>query len=285
MYLSKVKSFIHFLVFSNIWVAFCVLALAASSEFFLETENYQISIFIFFATIFTYNFQRVVRVLRAESHVRKQWLVKNKTVIYSLILSAGVMSGYYFFKFTVLTQIAIVFSAVFSLLYPFGLRNVPLSKIFVISLIWTISTMLLLVFENNIPFTQNIVLHLISRFLFVFAITIPFDIRDLKHDAENLETIPLFFGVQKSKIIAVSALFICILIAVFQALENSLNFSNLLALILLYFVASTFIIKSDESNGEMYFSFWIESLCILGYFFLIISGLIFQIRLLTLAAV
>ena len=269
------KSFIRFLVFSNIWVAFCVLALALSSELFLETANYQISKFIFFATIFTYNFQRVVRVKRGSNHVRKQWLVENKRVIYSLILSGGIMSGYYFFQFQAPTQIAIVFSGVLSLLYPFGLRKVPFSKIFVISLIWTISTMLLLVFENNIPITQNIVLHLISRFLFVFAITIPFDIRDLKHDAKNLETIPLFFGVQKSKIIAVSALFICILIAVFQALENSLNFSNLLALILLYFVASTFIIKSDESNGEMYFSFWIESLCILGYFFLIISGLIF----------
>lgn len=269
------KSFIRFLVFSNIWVAFCVLALALSSELFFETANYQVSKFIFFATIFTYNFQRVVRVKRGSNHVRKQWLVENKRVIYSLILSCGIMSGYYFFQFQAPTQIAIAFSGVLSLLYPFGLRKVPFSKIFVISLIWTISTMLLLVFENNIPITQNIVLHLISRFLFVFAITIPFDIRDLKHDAQNLETIPLFFGVQKSKVIGVSALFICVLIAIFQSFENSLNSSNLLALILLYFVASIFIRKSDESKGEMYFSFWIESLCILVYFFLIISGLIF----------
>jgi 4-hydroxybenzoate polyprenyltransferase len=114
-----------------------------------------------------------------------------------------------------------------------------------------------------------------SRFLFVFAITIPFDIRDLKYDAQNLKTIPLFFGVQKSKIIGVLALIICGIISFFQSLENDLILSNLLALILLYFVASIFIVKSEESKGEMYFSFWIESLCILGYFFLIISGLIF----------
>jgi hypothetical protein len=43
----------------------------------------------------------------------------------------------------------------------------------------------------------------------------------------------------------------------------------------LYFIASIFIVKSDESKVEMYFSFWIESLCILAYLFLIISGLIF----------
>ena len=275
MYYSKLKSFISFLVFSNIWVACCAVALALSSELFFDTANYQISKFIFFATIFTYNFQRIVSVKRGLNNARKRWLVENKRVVYLLILTGGIMSASCFFKFQVLTQIAIACSAVLSLLYPFGLRKVPFSKIFVISLIWTISTMLLLVFENNIPITQNIVLHLISRFLFVFAITIPFDIRDLKYDAQNLETIPLIFGVQKSKVIAVSALFICVLIAIFQSFENSLNSSNLLALILLYFVAAFFIRKSDASNGEMYFSFWIESLCILGCFFLIISGLIF----------
>ena len=269
------KSFIRFLVFSNIWVAFCVLALALSSELFLETANYQVSKFIFFATIFTYNFQRVVRVKRGSNHVRKQWLVENKRVIYSLILSCGIMCGHYFFEFQAPTQIAIAFSGVLSLLYPFGLRKVPFSKIFVISLIWTISTMLLLVFENNIPITQNIVLHLMSRFLFVFAITIPFDIRDLKYDAQNLQTIPVFFGASKARFMAFIALFICGIIGFFQYTQNALIFSKLLALILLYFMASIFIAKSDESKGEMYFSFWIESLCILVYFFLIISGLIF----------
>jgi 4-hydroxybenzoate polyprenyltransferase len=135
--------------------------------------------------------------------------------------------------------------------------------------------MLLLVIENNIPISQNIILHLIARFLFVFAITIPFDIRDLKYDAQNLRTIPLFFGALKSRVIAVFALFICGVIAVFQYFENTLIFPNLLALIFLYFVSSIFIEKSDERKGEMYFSFWVESLSISGYLFLVIMLLIF----------
>jgi 4-hydroxybenzoate polyprenyltransferase len=129
--------------------------------------------------------------------------------------------------------------------------------------------------ENNIPISQNIALHLIARFLFVFAITIPFDIRDLKYDTQNLRTIPLFFGALKSRFIAVFSLFICGVIAIFQHLEKALIFPNLLALIFLYFVSSIFIAKSDESRGEMYFSFWGESLSILGYLFLVIMLLIF----------
>ena len=269
------KSFIRFLVFSNIWVAFCVLALALSSELLLETENHQISKFVFFATVFTYNFQRVVRVKRGANHMRKEWLLMHRIAIYFLILLGGIMSAYYFFEFQIFTQIAIVFSGVLSLLYPFGLRKIPFSKIFVIALVWTISTMLLLVLENNIPITQNIVLHLMARFLFVFAITIPFDIRDLKYDAGNLQTIPLFFGTEKARFISVISVFICGIIAVFQYFESTMILSNLLALILLYFVASIFIEKSDESKGEMYFSFWVESLCIMAFFFFIIMRLIF----------
>ena len=129
--------------------------------------------------------------------------------------------------------------------------------------------------QNNIPISQNIVLHLIARFLFVFAVTIPFDIRDLKYDAQDLRTIPLFFGALKSRFIAVFALFTCGGIAIFQYFEDVLIFPNLLALILLYFVSSIFIAKSDETRGEMYFSFWGESLSILGYLFLVIMLLIF----------
>ena len=205
----------------------------------------------------------------------KDCFLKYRVTIHSLILLGGIMSGYYFSQFQTLTQIAILFSGVLSLLYPFGLRKIPFSKIFVISFVWTISTMLLLVLENNILITQNVVLHLVSRFLFVFAITIPFDIRDLKYDTQNLQTIPLFFGTKKARFMAVISVFICAIIAILQYFENTVISSNLLALILLYFVASIFIVKSDENKSEMYFSFWIESLSILAYLVLIISGLIF----------
>ena len=208
-------------------------------------------------------------------YTQKVWLANQNIAIYVLMACGGLVSAYRFFEFQLLTQVVIVIVGLLSGLYPFGLRKIPFIKIFVISFVWAISTMLLLVIENNILISQNIALHLLSRFLFVFAITIPFDIRDLKYDAQFLRTIPLFFGALKSRFIAVFALFICGVIAIFQYFENALIYSNLLAIILLYFVASIFIAKSDESKGEMYFSFWVESLSILGYLFLVIMLLIF----------
>jgi 4-hydroxybenzoate polyprenyltransferase len=276
-----VKLIIRFFINSNFWVAFCALGLTASSEILLQTTNYQISQFVFCATIFTYNFQRIIRVKKGKEHVRKNWLNKNRGGVYLLMFFAFAISAYHFLNFKSSTKIAILFAGTLSVLYPFVLRKIPFVKIFVISFVWAISTMLLLVLENNISISQYIIWHLVSRFLFVFAITIPFDIRDLKYDADDLKTIPLFFGFEKAKWIAIVSLFMCMIIATFQQLQNEINLSNFLALILLYFLASVLIKKSDQNNSEMYFSFWVESLSIFSYLFLVILLLIFQIRLLT----
>ena len=268
------KLIIRFLINSNVWVAFCALGLTASSEIILQTCNLQVSQFVFFATIFIYNFQRIVRIKKGNNHARKNWLNENRLVVYFLMIFSFFMSGNCFFYFQSITQKAVFFIAILAFLYPFGIRKIPFAKIFVISFVWTISTMLLLVLENKIVISQYVVWNIVSRFLFVFAITIPFDIRDIKHDAGNLKTIPLFFGEKKSKWLANIALSICVIIVVFQQLQNNITASNFLALSLLYLLTLVLITKSDKKNNEMYFSFWIESLSIFSYLFLIIMLLI-----------
>ena len=271
---SKVKMIIRFLINSNIWVSLCALALALSSEILLQIYNPSISQFVFFATLFIYNFQRVVRIKKGNIHARKNWLNKNRTAVYFLTFFAFIISVVHFFNFKFSTQVTIFSTAILSLMYPFGLRQIPFAKIFVISFVWAISTMLCLVIENEIIINQDIILHLSSRFLFVFAITIPFDIRDIKYDFGKLKTIPLFLGERKSKWLANFGLLICVIIAVFQYLQNNIPSSNLLALFLLYFLAFVLVVKSDKKNSEMYFSFWIESLSIFSYLFLVIMLLI-----------
>ena len=275
---------ICFLTSSNIWVSLCALALAASSEILFQTTNYSISQFVFFATFFTYNFQRVVRIKKNKIRPSEIWLKQNRRIIFPLMFLALIVSFYHFINFKLATQIAIIFSATLSFLYPFGIRNIPFLKIFIISLVWAISTMLLILLENNLLISQNIIWHFISRFLFVFAITIPFDIRDLKYDAGEIKTIPILFGFEKAKLIAFFSLFFCSVIAIFQHFQHQIKLSNFLALMLLYFLASLLIKKSNLNQNEMFFSFWVESLSIFSYLFLVILLLIFQTRLFTFTA-
>ena len=269
------KSLIRFLVYSNIWVAICVVALAISSELLLGSENCQISLFLFFSTVFIYNFQRIVKIKKGVSHERKEWFLRHKKLVYTLMILCLSFSGYYFYFFKFYTKIAICSIGILSFLYPFGLRKIPFLKILVISMVWTIGTMLLLVLENHLLISENTIFNLCARFLFVFAITIPFDIRDVKYDLGKVKTFPLFFGVRKSQYLAFSALTICAVISVYQYLENILFSPHLLALILLYFAAAIFVANSNQERDYLYFSFLGESLSICAYLFLGIMLLIF----------
>ena len=272
--IKKFSNILNWIVFSNFFVAFCVLSLTISSEVLLGTINLRISQFVFFATLLTYNFQRVVKLKQRQKQLKTDWQEENKTSTYFIMIISAIIILYYFYYFKPSTQIAIIFSGILSLLYPFRIRNIPFVKIFVIALVWTISTMLLLILENNMLINQNLILHLSVRFLFVFAISIPFDIRDLRFDDKKMKTIPIVFGERKAKLIGVMALFFCELITIVQMLYFDMEFHNLIALICIFFLSAILIIKSSQAKTAIYFSFWVESLSIYFYLFLILSTLL-----------
>ena len=68
------KLIIRFFINTNIWVAFCVLGLVFSAEILLGVTNFKISQFVFFSTIFAYNFQRLVRIKVGHEHFYKDWI-------------------------------------------------------------------------------------------------------------------------------------------------------------------------------------------------------------------
>ncbi|MBK9505813.1 MAG: UbiA family prenyltransferase [Bacteroidetes bacterium] len=82
----------------------------------------------------------------------------------------------------------------------FRLRQIPYLKIFLISFVWATVTILLPVIHSEKAYNNfHILTMIIERFLFVFAITIPFDIRDMNADSQTeLKTIPLLIGEKRS---------------------------------------------------------------------------------------
>lgn len=266
--IKLLKLFFNWIIYSNIFVAFCVLALTLSSELLLNSTNIQISQFVFFATLFTYNLQRIIK-----RKIKNHYPGKNKSSTYFIMFISGIISVYHFYYFQVNTQIIIIAGGIISILYPFGLRRIPYGKIFIISLIWVISTMVLIIVENEIAITLNVNLHLLTRFLFVFAITIPFDIRDLKYDKNSIKTIPIMFGEKKSKWIAVLALFIAQVISVIQVFYCNVTV-HIMSFISLFLLATLLIINSSEKKKTIYYSFWVESLSVFYYVFLTLSTLL-----------
>ena len=100
--------------------------------------------------------------------------------------------------------------------------------------------------------------------LFISALVLPFDIRDMNSD--DVVTFPILIGVQKTKFLAYSLVFISGLLSVFY-LDLTFSMCFFLTIIITFLL----IYFSENSNREVYFDFWVEScsglplLCFLAY--------------------
>ncbi|MFD2148088.1 UbiA family prenyltransferase [Mucilaginibacter antarcticus] len=119
-----------------------------------------------------------------------------------------------FFLISIESRLLLIFLALISFAYSlplftlgdqkFGLRNIPGLKQFLITLVWTLSTVLLPIMEaQNLNFTninlRDTMILLAKRFLLIAALTVPFDIRDLFEDRESgLKTIPVAVGEKRA---------------------------------------------------------------------------------------
>jgi len=168
---------------------------------------------IFFATLFEYNLHRLITLifhktaLKSDKH---KWLQANIRPFYLLVVFSvlGFLVSIILAKKTVL--LALMPIAAVTLFYTLPvfklkeklmrLREVPGLKIFLIAFVWASVTVLLPVIQSEGRFdVSHILLMILERSLFIFAITIPFDIRDMQADAEvGLKTFPVIIGDKKS---------------------------------------------------------------------------------------
>lgn len=144
-----------------------------------------------------------------------------------------------------------------------NLRSIPFLKIHVIALSWSL---LLIAFPIvNEGMEKHISIPVFSHYLYILALTIPFDIRDLQYDSKEYKTIPQQFGVQGSKVIAEIALMMFAALVVMN--DQELLKSNLFWLAMI--VSGTLIILVKKSNSDWYFAGAIDgSIALLGLSYL-----------------
>ena len=124
-----------------------------------------------------------------------------------------------------------------------------------IAIVWGVVTVILPALEDFYLDNLSVWLMFFERCLFVFAITIPFDIRDLKIDAHtDVKTLPAHFGIRRSKTLAyITLLFVLIL----AFCSYSLGFYSIIVLVMLSIsvVTSAFLIEyADRVQHDYYFT-------------------------------
>jgi len=265
---------LDFLVASNIYVSLGAFSLTWLSMQFYKTENTDLGLFVFFSTLFAYNFMRLVRVhpmlLEGESNRHKS-IFRLRILLWVICILSGLTSFYFF---TVIYQPILpllIAMAAISLAYALPvykkgdewlrLRDIPGVKIFLIATVWSLVTegFPALLSGNTIT-----VLPLLERFLFIFAITIPFDIRDMRFDDHNLSTIPQYFGVRKARWIGVVALLFAELILAYRFFfMGHFNLLGIIAIYLTYELSVLLIYKSHPQLQERFVTMGVEGMSIL----------------------
>jgi len=206
---------IKLLINSNIYISFAAvsLTLATQVQLGLNIQWHPYLFLIFFATLFEYNLHRLITLLTRSDTILSDkyiWVKKNIKWFYLLVLFS--VFGFFIavLEAKMIVLCALLPIAGLTLFYStplsrttqviFRLRQIPYLKIFIISFVWSTVSIILPIMQAEKQFNNFHIFTMIAeRFLFVFAITIPFDIRDMDADRSSaLKTIPLLLGEQKS---------------------------------------------------------------------------------------
>lgn len=181
-------------------------------------------------------------------------------MLYALV--SGLAAFWFFLALKKETQWAVLVPALVSLAYILPvfsggkrLRDYSFIKIFLIALAWPWITVVLPAIELGQLEGRSLGLMLAERSAFIFAITLPFDIRDLETDRfQAVKTIPQQWGIAWSKRLAFMLLFCAGIFVLANGLWGIYTLSHSIALVLSLFLTALLISRADKQKSDYFYS-------------------------------
>lgn len=264
-----------YFVYGSWWVALCAAALGALSWFELTGTWLNIPLFYFTigSTLVIYNLNMLVgldelREMGTHSE-RHHWCMNHEplmkgTLVLGLFMAA---SSIWFLNSTIwlfmipLTIVALVYTMPIMKrkTQNIRIREIGLWKIFLIAVVWSGMTVILpAVDHEGLQQLQDVYSWTMAgeRGIFILAITIPFDIRDLVNDAKKgVRTIPSTLGWKRSVVLA-EVLLLGFAALIYWRLGGLCSTS-------IGYLSGTLITMvvvglATPNRNDMYCSFWVE---------------------------
>jgi 4-hydroxybenzoate polyprenyltransferase len=245
------------------------------------------AMFVFFATFFIYNFHAFANYLVKDSFSSFFHLLDNRV---SVIQRLCVVTG---FAGTVITFLFISTSGkmiclllgILTLSYTLPifkikgkqtrLREISYIKILTISLTWALVTVVLPIMNNQHQIPASLYfLVFFERVLFVYAITLPFEIRDMEQEMRfGVRTIPAIHGIENSKRLGYLLLIIFSLLSLLHNYYYSHDRNIATPLILSAITAGVLIYFTNEKRNQWYYKGWIDGTMFFQFLFVILFNL------------
>lgn len=285
-------SILDFLLFSNFFIAICAVAQGLVTYHLLKVKpSEHVLAFLFFSTLLIYNLAVLLskpKEPQKSPFKRVRWIFAHHRLTISTTLISVlclIPLGLLYLSFE--SKLLMVFVGLLAVAYniPFltlnnkkiGLRNIPGIKLFLIAFVWASSCVLLPIVELEslhqiqVPLSETVLL-VAKRFLFVCAITVPFDIRDLFQDKlYELKTIPVILGEKKAWIFCQALLLVYLLLLVMFTKHINLDVIGLTITVLL---TGWLIFKSNLKRNEYYYFFYLDGTMLLQFLVLMAINLL-----------
>ena len=276
-----------FILFSNIFMALCAVAQGLVTFFLIGSKPvYSVLGLLFTSTLGVYNFSILIsKPQKSENspYARERWFFGHYRLMVTITIVCILSLLPLFVLISTESRLLLIFLGVISFAYSlplfslgdkkFGLRNIPGLKQFLITLVWTMSTVLLPLMESQhlhlgTVSMRDTTLLIAKRFLFIGALTVPFDIRDLFQDRQSgLKTVPVVWG-EKNAYLFCQVLLAGYIVLLFLFRNNGFN-NDFFALTLTAILAGWLIFKSTREKDEYYYFFFVDGILILQYLLLL----------------
>lgn len=273
----------NFLLFSNIFMSLCAVAQGLVT-FYLINAGPVLPVLglLFTSTLGIYNFSILISKPKHPNqspYRRIRWFFSHYRLMVTFTIVSLLSLIPLFFLMSMEARILLIFLSILSFCYSiplfaihdqkFGLRNIPGLKQFLITLVWTMSTVLLPIIEAqhfhlaNVSM-RDITILIAKRFLFIAALTVPFDIRDLFQDKQyGLKTVPVVWG-EKNAYLFCQFLLGGYIVLLFLFRDNGFS-RDFFALTITAVLTGWLIFKSKWEKNEYYYFFYLDGVLILQF--------------------
>ena len=281
---SGIRSIVNFFIYSSIIISIAATTFTLEAFFLLELPiDCAYTGFVFCATLLTYSVHRIVGIRKLkEELIEGRFKVirtyKSHIIIYTLLSFCGTI--YFTSKLNHELILYLIFPAIISALYTIPilsgqkrLRDFNFIKIILISLVWSLIAIIPFV-NDEINFSGKYLILLsffIEKGIYIFAITLPFDIRDERIEKHaKVKTFPSIWGHKLTYQIITILLVTSALILTFNSVVLlKLNWIFLIYIAIAYGLSQIAITISKGKKSDLYYSGLLDGIIIMRSIILI----------------
>lgn len=275
--MNWIQTSIAYLVYGNVWIAMCALLMVFQTQIVLSGKMTlgPVPATVFFFTWSLYSAHRIFgfNKLSPRQHPGKYQFIslKKRLLVLSSIIGAllGIL-GLLFVSLKVILYFIPVFLISASYVLPvFGkgrrLRDISWLKIFYISFCWSWTTVIIPSQALDVSLGQSF-LFFAEKFLFIFAITLPFDIVDMEIDRrQDVNTLPVLFGRNVAYLLSFVALFIMWLVDLGMFLTDAISIGYLSGISFSIIIVSVLILVSRHTSDDYFYGGVLDGTMILQF--------------------